>query len=434
MVTIFHDLMNKEIEVYVDDMIVKSKQGEEHTTILRKLFDRSRKFKLKLNPNKCIFMATTGKLLGFVVSQEGIKVDPDKVKAILEMASPQTQKEVRGFLGRLNYIARFISHLTATCEPIFKLLHKNNDGVWSEDCQVAFDKIKQYLQYPSVLVPPAQGRPLILYRTMTENLMGCVLRQHDDSSSKEQAIKGSALADYLAQQPINDYEPVKFDFPDEYISTITASEESLDPQTWTMMFNGASNELGHGIGAILISPKGELYPLTARLCFDCTHNMAEYEACSMGVQAAIDMKVKKLKVFGDSMLVIHQLGGEWETRDTKLLPYKQLITELSQEFKEISFDYFPRENNQVTDALAILAVMSNLELNEDVRPIKVGRRDVSASCMSIEEEPDGNPWFRDIYIKSKEYPPNASENDNRSLYKLAMKFFLKWRDIVQEKP
>ena len=83
-----------------------------------------------------------------MVSQKGIKVDLEKVRAILEIPAPSTEKEVRGFLGRLNYIARFISQLTATCEPIFKLLRKNQPVEWNDDCQEAFEKIKQYLQKP----------------------------------------------------------------------------------------------------------------------------------------------------------------------------------------------------------------------------------------------------------------------------------------------
>ena len=123
MMALFHDMMHKEIEVYVDDILN-----------LRKLFERLRKFKLKLNPAKCTFGVKSGKLLGFVVSQKGIEVDPDKMHAIIEMPAPNTEKEVRGFLGRLNYIARFISKLTATCEPIFKLLRKNQVVKWNEDC------------------------------------------------------------------------------------------------------------------------------------------------------------------------------------------------------------------------------------------------------------------------------------------------------------
>ncbi|XP_058746759.1 uncharacterized protein LOC131619709 [Vicia villosa] len=96
------------------------------------------------------------KLLGFIVSERGIEVDPAKVKAIQEMPEPRTEKQVRGFLGRLNYIARFISHLTATCEPIFKLLRKNQAIKWDDNCQKAFDKVKEYLQEPSILMPPVE--------------------------------------------------------------------------------------------------------------------------------------------------------------------------------------------------------------------------------------------------------------------------------------
>jgi len=143
MAKIFHDMIHKEIEVYVDDMIVKSGTEEEHVEYLLKMFQRLRKYKLRLNPNKCTFGVRSGKLLGFIVSQKGIEVDPDKVRAIREMPAPKTEKQVRGFLGRLNYISKFISHMTATCGPIFKLLCKDQGIVWTDDCQKAFDSIKE---------------------------------------------------------------------------------------------------------------------------------------------------------------------------------------------------------------------------------------------------------------------------------------------------
>src|SRR3954462_5075051 len=188
MVTLFHDMIHKEIEVYVDDMIAKPQTEEEHLIYLEKLFARLRKFKLRLNPNKCTFGVRSGKLLGFIVSQRGIEVDPDKVRAIQNMPAPKNEKEVRGFLGRLNYIARFISHLTDTCEPIFKLLRKNQDIRWDDHCQEAFEKIKQYLQEPPILMPPVPGRPLIMYLTVLEGSMGCVLGQQDETGRKEHAI------------------------------------------------------------------------------------------------------------------------------------------------------------------------------------------------------------------------------------------------------
>lgn len=409
MVTLFHDIQHKEIEVYVDDMIAKSQKGEDHVTNLRKLFERLRKYQLKLNPAKCTFGVKSGKLLGFIVSERGIEVDPDKIKAIKNLAPPNTQKEVRSFLGRLNYIARFISQLTSKCDPIFRLLKKNNPGEWNEDCQEAFDRIKEYLSNPPVLMPPMAGKPLVLYLTVQENSMGCVLGQVDETGKKEQAIyylskkltdyesrysqlekmccalawtarrlrqymlyhttwliskldplkylfekpslsgrvarcqvmlseydivyvsqkaiKGSAVADFLADRASADFEPMKLDFPDEDLMAVmnVGNDESEVTGSWKMFFDGASNALGHGIGAVLISPGGDYIPCTAKLNFFSTNNVAEYEACILGLQMAIDRKIEVLEVFGDSALVIYQLKGEWETRDGKLIPYQKFI-------------------------------------------------------------------------------------------------------------
>ena len=93
------------------------------------------------------------------------------------MPAPKTEKEIRSFLGRINYITRFIAQLTATCEPLFKLLRKDVKIKWTKDCQRAFDKIKEYLLNPPILVPPTPGRPLILYLTVQETSMGCMLGQ-----------------------------------------------------------------------------------------------------------------------------------------------------------------------------------------------------------------------------------------------------------------
>jgi len=169
MVALFHDMVHKEVEVYVDDMIAKSQTEDEHLINLRKLFGRCQKYQLKLNPAKCTFRVKSGKLLGFIVSQKEIEIDPEKVKVILEMPEPRTEKQVRGFLGRLNYIARFIVQLTPTCEPIFKLLRKNQAVLWNNNCQEAFEKIKQSLVNPPVLMPPVTGRSLM---TVLDESMG----------------------------------------------------------------------------------------------------------------------------------------------------------------------------------------------------------------------------------------------------------------------
>jgi len=155
--TLLHDMMHKEVEVYVDDMIVKSKDRNGHFEALQKFFERLRKYNMRLNPQKCAFGVTSGKLLGHIVSHRGIEVDPSKIKAIIEMPPPETEKQIRGFLGRVQYISRFVAKLTMICEPIFKKLKVGEHEIWDEQCQAAFDKVKEVLSSPPVLSPPVSG-------------------------------------------------------------------------------------------------------------------------------------------------------------------------------------------------------------------------------------------------------------------------------------
>ena len=184
MTTMFHDMMHREIEVYVDDVIIKSKKQSDHVKDLKRFFERLRRYNLKLNPAKCVFGVPSGKLLGFIVSRRGIELDPSKIKAIQELPPPKNKTEVMSLLGRLNYNSRFIAQLTTTCEPIFKLLKKNATVEWTEEYREAFERIKNYLSNPPVLVPPEPGRPLILYMSVLDNSFGCVLGQHDDTGRK----------------------------------------------------------------------------------------------------------------------------------------------------------------------------------------------------------------------------------------------------------
>ncbi|XP_017982297.1 PREDICTED: uncharacterized protein LOC108663225 [Theobroma cacao] len=169
-----------------------------------------------------------------------------------------------------------------------------------------------------------------------------------------------------------------------------------------MYFHGASNALGHGIGAVLISPDEKYYPVTARLNFNCTNNMAEYEALVMGLQAAIEMKVDTIDVYGDLALMI------------------------CKQFKEISFNHLPREKNQIANALATLAAMFKIKEVADVRPFDLEVREVSTPCLNIEEEVDGRLLYHDIgqYIRHQAYSENTTDNDKRTFRRLATGFFL----------
>ena len=137
--------------------------------------------------------------------------------------------------------------------------------------------------------------------------------------------------DHLAHQAIEDYQSIKFDFPDEDIMKLDNVEDFRpydgpeQRSRWTLYFDGASNALENGIGAVLISPEGCNTPFTTRICFSCTNNMSEYEACFFGLKAAIDLGIKSSIIFGDSALVISQIKGEWDTKHPNLIPYKERL-------------------------------------------------------------------------------------------------------------
>ncbi|KAG8492543.1 hypothetical protein CXB51_009741 [Gossypium anomalum] len=206
----------------------------------------------------------------------------------------------------------------------------------------------------------------------------------------QKAIKGSAIAKFLASRALEDYEPLNFDFPNEELMCVATIEDC----PWKLSFDGASNAVGNGIRAVLISPNGDYYPFTCKFNFDCTNNMAEYEACIMGLRAAIERGIRTLEVYKDSALVIYQLRGEWETRDPKLINYQKVVLGLLEEFDDITFNYIPRNENQMADALATLASMIGVNKEEEMRSIQMSIFEAPATCCNIEEEErDDNPWY-----------------------------------------
>lgn len=134
-----------------------------------------------------------------------------------------------------------------------------------------------------------------------------------------------------------------------------------------------------------------------------------------------------MEVYGDSALVIYQLRGEWETRDPKLINYQNIVLGLLEEFDDITFNYIPRDENQIADALATLASMIKANKEEEMGRIQMSIFEAPARCCNIgEEEKNDNPWYQDIlrYVRDHKYPEQATENDKRTLRRLACDYVL----------
>ena len=129
----FKKQIGRNVEVYVDDMLVKSRKEKDHLDDLRETFNTLRQYHMKLNPSKCAFGVSSGKFLGFIVSQRGIEANPEKVRAILEMSSPRTTKEVQSLTGKVAALNRFVSKATDKCLPFFKTLKKA--FAWTDECE-----------------------------------------------------------------------------------------------------------------------------------------------------------------------------------------------------------------------------------------------------------------------------------------------------------
>ncbi|KAM1855460.1 hypothetical protein ACFX14_005802 [Malus domestica] len=251
------------------------------------------------------------------------------------MPEPRNLHELKSLQGRLAFIRRFISNLAGRCQPFSRLMKKDVPFVWDEACHNAFESIKKYLSSPPVLGAPVPGKPLILYMAAQESsklrhymhayTIHLVAKADPIIYVPAKAVKGQALADFLADHPIPADWKISDDLSDEEVFYI-----DIFP-TWTI----------------------EL----------CSNNVAEYQALIIRLQMAINMGITALEIFGDSKLIINQLLTEYEVKKDDLIPYFRLATQLLQEFETVTLEHVPRKENQMADALANLA--SSMTIGED---------------------------------------------------------------------
>ena len=159
MEAVLHDLIGVACFVYLDDVVVFGKTPAEHAHNLSLVFERIQQHNLTLKPSKCKFTRSSVELLGYIISGQGIAPNPSKVDAIKRLPPPTKLSEIRTFLGMAGYYRQVIPRYATLAYPLVRLTKKNEKWIWSDECQKAFDSIKQHLTSEKVLAYPQTDRP-----------------------------------------------------------------------------------------------------------------------------------------------------------------------------------------------------------------------------------------------------------------------------------
>ncbi|KAL2610726.1 hypothetical protein R1flu_029299 [Riccia fluitans] len=174
--TTFEEYLNEFMQTYLDDFTVYG-SCTDHLGHLRKCLQKCRRFSISLNPDKSVFGVSSGVLLGHIISKDGLLPDPAKIDAILQMEAPGDLKGVQRFIGMVGYYHRFIRDFAHIALPLFGLLQTDQTFEWSEDCQVAFDLLRNALVSSPILAVPDWNKPFHVHTDASAFAIGAVLAQ-----------------------------------------------------------------------------------------------------------------------------------------------------------------------------------------------------------------------------------------------------------------
>ncbi|CAA7047599.1 unnamed protein product, partial [Microthlaspi erraticum] len=433
----FADQIGYTMEVYIDDMLVKSLVAEDHIMHLQQAFATLRKYNMKLNPTKCSFGVSSGKFLGYIVTHRGIEANPDQIRAIQVIPSPKNVKEVQKLTGRMAALSRFISRLSDRSHTFFAALRKPKDFMWDDKCEKALKELKNYLTSPPLLSKPKDGEVLLLYLAVSDHAVSAVLVREEenkqypvyyvsksllDAETRYSQLEKLALALITAARKLRPYfqahpivlvssAPIKAvlhkpevsgrlakwavelgeydviyrptiaiksqvlaDFVAEFTPNLIPEveeevktlQEGSHKGIWKLYVDGSSNIRGTCLGMVITSPTGELASRAVRCNFRATNNEAEYEALIAGLTLAHDLGARNLEVYSDSQLIVNQMQGDYQARDSKMTRYMNVAKTIVEKFDDCKLAQIPREENCHADALANLGSALKTEVSTSI--------------------------------------------------------------------
>jgi ribonuclease HI len=184
------------VVIYLDDITVFSRTDKEHCCHLKRVFLKCRRFGLSLNPKKSLFAMKEGKLLGHIVSAEGVRIDPSRVEALQTLSLPRSKKEVQAFLGKINFLRRFVSNFAELVKHITAMLRKGNEVKWTTEPRESFAQIKRALTEAPVLISPDYSKDFLIFSFASCDTVAAVLLQKNEQGQEQPiAFYSKALRD-----------------------------------------------------------------------------------------------------------------------------------------------------------------------------------------------------------------------------------------------
>nr|XP_023900522.1 uncharacterized protein LOC112012361 [Quercus suber] len=480
--------IGRNVQVYIDDMLVKSRREEDHLEDLRETFNTLCSYNMKLNPGKCAFRVTAGKFLGFMVSQRGIEANPNKIRAIIEMTPPKNVKEVQSLNGKIAALNRFVSRATDKCLPFFRTL--NRSFKWTTECQQAFEELKAYLSSPPLLSPSQPGEELFLYLAVSPAAVNAALIREEEKVQKpvyytSRALRGAEeryppmeklaftlvtaarkLKPYfqahtmivLTDKPLRramsnpeaagrlalwaielsefdiQYRPrtaVKGQVVADFIAEFTngedrGAEESLQ---WSIHVDGSSNRQAGGAGVVLQSPEGDTVECMVRLEFPTTNNEVKYKALIAGLGLVKAAGAERVIVYCDSQVIVNQISGEYECKGERMKKYLDQAKRRMNELK-VKIIQIPRGENEQADRLAKaasaehMATISNTLSFTQLSPL--------INAVDVQELGPKNDWTTPLtsFLKNDILP-----NEKEAVRKLKVQAarFMLIRDVLYKR-
>ncbi|XP_035838176.1 uncharacterized protein LOC110921310 [Helianthus annuus] len=410
----FSDAIGKYIEVYMDDLVIMSREESAMLVNIQKTFNTLRSVSIKLNPAKCSFGMEEGKFLGFIVTKDGFKVNPEKVQAIERMPSPASIKDMQKLAGRLAALNRFLANHAAKSFPFIKTLRNSSDRAVGAVLLVDRQGVQTPVYYVSRTLTDPETRYAIMEKlvlalihasrrlrryfanhvihVLTNYNIGNILARpeisgrlakwaielggHNVVFRPRPSIKGQVLADFMTEVP---------DDKDRECKAMEKAEKKQTEEPWMLYTDGASNEDGAGAGL-------------------------RYEAFLAGLRLAIKMGVRHIEAHVDSMLVAGQINGQYEAKGDIMALYLNQAKTLLQTFYSYKVHHINRSENKPADALSKLASTSFQHLAKDVRIEVLSNPSVPLREVSVIQT-GTTSWMTPIimYLQSGILPENKAE-------------------------